>query len=192
MTPCTHSVTSTFTDTPNPNNWTTFELIDSDIKIHRQSQQWVDGSSARVIEFALRRLSERIGVLAAMRADKRAEAGVSVQLRGPGGVPQVPVGPLSLGDLHEMLRVRLAGDHFPGLCSAGSSMFPRGIRSTPLNTQMSFLTHPRPARRRSHRGGAHRVDPVAQRALADTQVPGHLRDRLPLSRTSRTAPSRKS
>jgi predicted ATPase len=74
--------------------------------------QWVDGSSARVIEFALRRLSERIGVLAAMRADKRAEAGVSVQLRDPGVVTQVPVGPLSLGALHEMLRVRL-GRSFP-------------------------------------------------------------------------------
>jgi predicted ATPase len=74
--------------------------------------QWVDGSSAKLIEFALRRLSERIGVLAAMRADKRAEACVSVQLRDPGVVTQVPVGPLSLGALHEMLRVRL-GRSFP-------------------------------------------------------------------------------
>lgn len=74
--------------------------------------QWVDGSSARVIEFALRRLSEGVGVLAAIRAGERAESGVSVQLRDPGVVTHVPVGPLSLGALHEMLRVRL-GRSFP-------------------------------------------------------------------------------
>ncbi|HEX3493383.1 MAG TPA: hypothetical protein VHU92_28865 [Streptosporangiaceae bacterium] len=62
--------------------------------------QWVDGSSARVIEFALRRLSERIGVPATMRADKRAEAGVSVQLRDPDAVTEVRVGPLGLGARH--------------------------------------------------------------------------------------------
>jgi DNA-binding CsgD family transcriptional regulator len=74
--------------------------------------QWVDGSSARVIEFALRRLSARAGVLAALRTAERGDGRLSLRLRDSDGVSRVQLGPLSLGALHQMLRERI-GWSFP-------------------------------------------------------------------------------
>jgi DNA-binding CsgD family transcriptional regulator len=67
--------------------------------------QWVDGSSAGAIDFAVRRLSGRVGLLAA----RRTQSGQPKRnLRLDTETTQhVFVGPLSLGALHRLLRERL-------------------------------------------------------------------------------------
>ncbi|HEY7262419.1 MAG TPA: LuxR C-terminal-related transcriptional regulator [Trebonia sp.] len=74
--------------------------------------QWVDTPSARVIEFATRRLRARTGMLAALRTGERGGQQPLLRLPGPGRVQRVPVGPLSLGALHQMLHER-TGRSFP-------------------------------------------------------------------------------
>jgi DNA-binding CsgD family transcriptional regulator len=74
--------------------------------------QWVDTPSARVIEFAIRRLSARTGMLAALRTGERGGHEPLLRLPDPGRVRQVRVGPLSLGALHQMLHER-TGRSFP-------------------------------------------------------------------------------
>jgi DNA-binding CsgD family transcriptional regulator len=74
--------------------------------------QWLDGSSARVVEFALRRLASRTGVLGALRSAEGGDRGLSLPFPDPGHVSRVRVGPLSLGALHQMLRQRI-GRSFP-------------------------------------------------------------------------------
>jgi DNA-binding CsgD family transcriptional regulator len=74
--------------------------------------QWLDGSSARVVEFALRRLASRAGVLGALRSAEGGDRGLSLPFPDPGSVSRVRVGPLSLGALHQMLRERI-GRSFP-------------------------------------------------------------------------------
>src|SRR6266545_2703242 len=74
--------------------------------------QWVDRSSSRVIEFALRRLSAQAALLAALRTTEGGDRGLPLQLLDPEGVSRVAVGPLSLGALHQMLRGR-TGRSFP-------------------------------------------------------------------------------
>src|SRR5262249_40864621 len=74
--------------------------------------QWVDTPSAQVIEFAVRRLSSPVGVIAAVRTGERGGQEPWLRLRDPGRVRQVRVGPLSLGALHQMLRER-TGRSFP-------------------------------------------------------------------------------
>ena len=73
--------------------------------------QWADGSSTRAIEFALRRLSARAGLLAALRTTE-GDRGLPLTLHDPEGVRRVTVGPLSLGALHQILRER-TGRSFP-------------------------------------------------------------------------------
>jgi DNA-binding CsgD family transcriptional regulator len=74
--------------------------------------QWVDTSSVAVIEFAVRRLSSRVGVLAALRTGEPYDPGRSLRLPGLDGNQRVRVGPLSLGALHGVLRERI-GRSFP-------------------------------------------------------------------------------
>ncbi|HEX2399757.1 MAG TPA: AAA family ATPase, partial [Mycobacterium sp.] len=74
--------------------------------------QWVDTSSVAAIEFAARRLSSRVGVLAALRTGEPDDPGPSLRLLGLDGTQHVRVGPLSLGALHGVLRERI-GRSFP-------------------------------------------------------------------------------
>jgi hypothetical protein len=74
--------------------------------------QWLDGSSARVVEFALRRLASRAGLLGALRSAEGGDRGLSLPFPDPARVSRVRVGPLSLGALHQMLRQRI-GRSFP-------------------------------------------------------------------------------
>jgi DNA-binding CsgD family transcriptional regulator len=71
--------------------------------------QWVDSSSARVVDFAFRRLSARVVVLGALRSAEPGERERAPLLSDPGHVRRVRVGPLSLGALHQMLRTRTEG-----------------------------------------------------------------------------------
>jgi len=74
--------------------------------------QWVDTSSSGAIEFAVRRLSSRVGVLAAVRTEEHGEPGSRLRLLDLDGAQRVRVGPLSLGALHGVLRERI-GRSFP-------------------------------------------------------------------------------
>ncbi|GAB3423615.1 helix-turn-helix transcriptional regulator [Flindersiella endophytica] len=74
--------------------------------------QWVDRSSAAVIEFAVRRLSSRVGVLAARRSDGDRDDVPWLRLPEPTRTTRLRVGPLSLGALREVLREHL-GRSFP-------------------------------------------------------------------------------
>jgi hypothetical protein len=74
--------------------------------------QWVDGPSARALEFALRRRSdEPVGLLATLRSGPGEAAPFDVERAfGTGGLARVRLGPLSGNALHELLRVELALD----------------------------------------------------------------------------------
>src|SRR5262249_52277748 len=72
----------------------------------------VDTPGGQVIEFAVRRLSSPVGVIAAVRTGERGGQEPWLRLPDPGRVRQVRVGPLSLGALHQMLRER-TGRSFP-------------------------------------------------------------------------------
>jgi DNA-binding CsgD family transcriptional regulator len=74
--------------------------------------QWVDTSSLAAIEFAARRLSSRVVVLAALRTGEPDDSGPSLRLLGLDGTQHVRVGPLSVGALHGVLRERI-GRSFP-------------------------------------------------------------------------------
>jgi len=74
--------------------------------------QWVDSSSARVLDFALRRLNARVGVLGAQRTAEPGDRELAPLLPDPDRLLRVSVGPLSLGALHEILRKR-TGWSFP-------------------------------------------------------------------------------
>ncbi|MCW2965484.1 MAG: transcriptional regulator, LuxR family [Actinomycetia bacterium] len=69
--------------------------------------QWFDTSSAQALAFALRRLAaDRVSLLLARRLDDTAQPSGLEQALAPEGVRQLPVGPLSLGALHRLLRDR--------------------------------------------------------------------------------------
>jgi DNA-binding CsgD family transcriptional regulator len=74
--------------------------------------QWADGSSTRAIEFALRRLSARAGLLTALRTAESGDGRRPLTLHEPEGDQRVMVGALSLGALHQILRER-TGRSFP-------------------------------------------------------------------------------
>ncbi|HLF69208.1 MAG TPA: AAA family ATPase [Gaiellaceae bacterium] len=68
--------------------------------------QWLDTSSARVLQFALRRLrDEPVGVLATVRAETDTPAPLGVDY-----LEWLALDPLSLGALHRLLHERLALD----------------------------------------------------------------------------------
>ena len=86
--------------------------VDMPVLLAIDDYQWVDTPSARVIEFAIRRLSPRTGMLAALRTGKRGGQEPWLGLPDQGRVRQLRVGPLSLGALHQMLHER-TGRSFP-------------------------------------------------------------------------------
>jgi DNA-binding CsgD family transcriptional regulator len=72
--------------------------------------QWLDPSSASALAFALRRLgNEPVLLLLARRVDQRAETSELERALEAERVERLPIGPLSLGAIHRLLRTRL--DH---------------------------------------------------------------------------------
>jgi DNA-binding NarL/FixJ family response regulator len=76
--------------------------------------QWLDDSSAAILQYAIRRLTDRpVGVIATSRPDE--ERGLALDLRtavdGPDALG-IRLGPLSLASLHRLLEMRL-GRSFP-------------------------------------------------------------------------------
>jgi DNA-binding CsgD family transcriptional regulator len=70
--------------------------------------QWLDPSSSRTLAFALRRLTgSRVHVLLARRLSGDARVPELEQALAADRVQRVPVGPLSIGALHSVLRDRL-------------------------------------------------------------------------------------
>jgi DNA-binding CsgD family transcriptional regulator len=72
--------------------------------------QWLDGSSATVLGFALRRLREDDRVALVLTRRSNTEARAQLDLRGSTlaeRMSTMEVGPLSIGALHRLIRVRL-------------------------------------------------------------------------------------
>ena len=74
--------------------------------------QWLDPSSARVLQIALRRLrDEHVGLLATVRTTPDTTVPVELDRAFPADrLARLPIGPLSLGALHHLLRVRVGLD----------------------------------------------------------------------------------
>ena len=66
--------------------------------------QWVDTSSANVVAFAARRLPPGVGLVCTTRS---AEVAARVQLAHPDAVRRLRLQPLTVGELHQVLRLRL-------------------------------------------------------------------------------------
>jgi len=81
--------------------------------------QWLDKSSAGAVEFAVRRASSRVGLLAALRADERGDVGLSLRLPDPDRLRRIRAGPLSLGGARR------------GRCASTLARRTRGCRGTP-------------------------------------------------------------
>jgi DNA-binding CsgD family transcriptional regulator len=70
--------------------------------------QWLDTSSAGVLQFALRRLrNERVGFLGTVRRAHERRLPLDLEHSLPEGAPRLSLGPLSLGALHHLLKERL-------------------------------------------------------------------------------------
>jgi DNA-binding CsgD family transcriptional regulator len=70
--------------------------------------QWLDPSSSGTVAFALRRLAaSQVFLLLARRIVDRAQPSELEQALGPARVQRLPVGPLSVGAVHRLLRDRL-------------------------------------------------------------------------------------
>ena len=66
--------------------------------------QWLDTSSANVVAFAARRLPNGTAVLCTTRTE---QAVSRLQLPSPDGVRRIPMQPLTVGELHQVLMLRL-------------------------------------------------------------------------------------
>ncbi|HEY9304872.1 MAG TPA: LuxR C-terminal-related transcriptional regulator [Mycobacterium sp.] len=71
--------------------------------------QWLDSSSAKAVTFAARRLPDGAALLCTTRSEQVASR---VQLPSPDAVRRIRVQPLTVGDLHQVLSLRL-GVSFP-------------------------------------------------------------------------------
>lgn len=70
--------------------------------------QWLDGPSARVLEFGIRRLTEEpVGILVSFRAEQGAVPLGLDRALPEGRLHRLPVGPLNLGALQHLIRTRL-------------------------------------------------------------------------------------
>ncbi|HEV2901842.1 MAG TPA: AAA family ATPase [Gaiellaceae bacterium] len=70
--------------------------------------QWLDGPSALLLEFALRRIEdEPVKFLFAQRPSGASDAPLGLERAPEGAVRALPVGPLTMGALHRLLRARL-------------------------------------------------------------------------------------
>jgi DNA-binding CsgD family transcriptional regulator len=83
---------------------------DEPILIAVDDVQWLDPSSSGAVTFALRRLAaSQVFLLLARRVVDRAQPSELEQALDPDRVQRLPVGPLSVGALHQFLRDRLGG-----------------------------------------------------------------------------------
>lgn len=69
--------------------------------------QWVDPSSASVIGFAARRMSQPVGIVAAVRTEQHKNPGTWLQLYRPDALHRIEIRPMSLGKLHRVVSERL-------------------------------------------------------------------------------------
>jgi DNA-binding CsgD family transcriptional regulator/tetratricopeptide (TPR) repeat protein len=87
----------------------TLQLLSEDtpLLVAIDDVQWFDSSSAQALAFALRRLTtDHVRLLLARRLDDTAQLSELEQALSSPSVQQLPVGPLSLGALHRLLRDR--------------------------------------------------------------------------------------
>lgn len=71
--------------------------------------QWLDPSSASALNVALRRVqNEPIGLIATLRQDRGVIAPIDLERTLGGGAVTRVLGPLSVGDFHQLLRQRLS------------------------------------------------------------------------------------
>ncbi len=80
---------------------------DAPVVIAVDDVQWVDSASAAPIDFALRRVSARVGVVAAVRPGDLSGPALSMLLPAPARTVRVVLEPLDLPELHTLLRSRL-------------------------------------------------------------------------------------
>ncbi|WP_051574893.1 AAA family ATPase [Mycobacterium sp. URHB0044] len=69
--------------------------------------QWVDPSSAWVIAFAARRISQPVGIIAAVRTEQQKNPGSWLQMYRPDALRRIDIRPMSLGKLHRVVIERL-------------------------------------------------------------------------------------
>ena len=70
--------------------------------------QWMDQASKRALEFALRRLPQRVGVVVASRVEGGPGGPFDLeQALAPGSLERLVLGPLSLAALHHLIQSRL-------------------------------------------------------------------------------------
>ena len=70
--------------------------------------QWLDTSSQAALDFAVRRLKGRVGMLVTARSGSADPAPASrLQMSRPDGVDRIRVGPMNLGGLHALFSARL-------------------------------------------------------------------------------------
>jgi ATP/maltotriose-dependent transcriptional regulator MalT len=90
---------------------TTLRLLgeQSPVLIAIDDAHWLDRPTARVLEFALRRLTgEPVGVLASVRSGGQARSRINFERSvDPGCRARIQLGPLSVAALHDLLRARL-------------------------------------------------------------------------------------
>ena len=111
------------------------ELVrDDPILLAIDDAQWLDPASAMVIEYALRRLgAEQVAVLASWRFDPLSDTipaerrGLDLERAFERPPDRVTLGPLSIGAIHRVLRMR-TGEAVPGRCCAAST----GVGRQPL------------------------------------------------------------
>ena len=81
---------------------------DAPVLVAIDDVQWLDASSQAAVQFAVRRLKGRVGVLVTARSDATGSPAASwLQLSRPDGVDRIRVNPLALGGLHTMFSARL-------------------------------------------------------------------------------------
>lgn len=79
---------------------------DTPVMLAIDDLQWMDSSTAQVVDFALRRLSSPVAILGALRDPGASDPELPLLRSDPDRVHRIQVGPLTLGALHQMLRTR--------------------------------------------------------------------------------------
>jgi DNA-binding CsgD family transcriptional regulator/tetratricopeptide (TPR) repeat protein len=117
--------------------------------------QWLDRPSARVVDFAVRRLADvSVGVLASERVDRGVGVPLAFDKALPvEGVRRVKLGPLSVAALHQLLKARLGRSFTRRMvvriqrATGGNPFFAVEIaRSLPDDASASVATLPMPDR----------------------------------------------
>jgi DNA-binding CsgD family transcriptional regulator len=117
--------------------------------------QWLDRPSARVLEFAIRRLHDLpVGVLASERVEPASKLPLALENVVPGDrLRRVQLGPLSLAALHQLLKERLGRSFTRRVivriesATGGNPFFALELgRSLPEDAQAGLGTLPMPGR----------------------------------------------